>query len=418
MLLLLILPLVIYKFLFMSKDVIPLIGMTIAGIFLGYVLSRGNFGFAGPIKKIVQQGDGRQAKALIILFMITSVIAGFAMVIFPANTHVFDYPILNKMGWGVIIGGLIFGAGMMIATGCASGTLSDVGDGQVPAFLVLIFFMIGSVFGVATYGTAFDNNFLHDRQNNSLIYLTGSVWMGVIINLLLLSFFLIIVIYIHKYKATKKVQVLAKLDINLHEFQNSEISSNSWKSIFTYENIFVKGFSWMIVVFAIVIWFLITVLAFKKTPGITSAYAKWGIYLTHGFGIKHVLNWQPYTSFHIMSDVQSWQNIGIIVGAMVAKLFANKFKFTNYKENKIYNWVLYMFGGILMGLGARFARGCNFGAMFTGVSFGTLQGWLFTIFLIAGGICGSYLIVRIKHNCPTDAYEAQKIRKMMNKNNK
>jgi uncharacterized membrane protein YedE/YeeE len=61
---------------------------------------------------------------------------------------------------------------MILATGCASGTLTDAGEAQVPAFLVLIFFMIGSVFGVTFYGSKLDNNFLKD---NSLSGLTGSV---------------------------------------------------------------------------------------------------------------------------------------------------------------------------------------------------------------------------------------------------
>ena len=65
---------------------------------------------------------------------------------------------------------------MVLATGCASGTLTDAGDGNVPAMLVLVFFMIGSVFGVASYGTAFDKaTFIKQGTDNSLATLTGSV---------------------------------------------------------------------------------------------------------------------------------------------------------------------------------------------------------------------------------------------------
>ena len=65
---------------------------------------------------------------------------------------------------------------MVLATGCASGTLTDSGDGNVPAMLVLAFFMIGSVFGVASYGTAFDHStIVKQGTDNSLATLTGSV---------------------------------------------------------------------------------------------------------------------------------------------------------------------------------------------------------------------------------------------------
>ena len=72
---------------------------------------------------------------------------------------------------------------MVLATGCASGTLSDAGDGNIAAILVLLFFMIGSVFGVATYGTSFDKTIFtgtlqpsgSTNVNTSLMSATGSV---------------------------------------------------------------------------------------------------------------------------------------------------------------------------------------------------------------------------------------------------
>jgi hypothetical protein len=85
-----------YEFTQNEKKATTLIGMTIAGIFLGYILSRGNFGFAGPIKKLTQQGDGRQMKSLIYLFMITSILAGVAMLTIPNS--IFKYPLKLPMG--------------------------------------------------------------------------------------------------------------------------------------------------------------------------------------------------------------------------------------------------------------------------------------------------------------------------------
>ena len=68
-------------------------------------------------------------------------------------------PILNKsepnfnmenvypVGLPLIIGGILFGIGMVIAGGCATGTLMRIGEGFLIQFLTLLFFIIGSFWG-------------------------------------------------------------------------------------------------------------------------------------------------------------------------------------------------------------------------------------------------------------------------------
>lgn len=114
-----------------SAEHIKIAVMCFTGALVGYTLSRSKFGFAGPIKKMVMRGDGRQAKALIILFIITSVIAGAAMIAF--GDAAFGKVTSKPLGIGTIVGGLLFGIGMTLSTGCASGTLTDIGEGLVPA---------------------------------------------------------------------------------------------------------------------------------------------------------------------------------------------------------------------------------------------------------------------------------------------
>jgi hypothetical protein len=42
-----------------------------------------------------------------------------------------------------------------------------------------------------------------------------------------------------------------------------------------------------------------------------------------------------------------------------------------------------------MGLGTRFANGCNVGALYTPIANFSLSGWLFLIAMVAGGVLGS-----------------------------
>lgn len=409
--LLVITPLVIWELTQNGKKGIIVSGMTVTGLFLGYTLSRSKFGFNGPIKKIVQQGDGRQMKALIYLFMIASVIAGAAII--GLTRGPFHYPLGMPLGVGTIVGGILFGSGMVLATGCASGTLSDIGDGAVPAIVVLVFFMIGSALGVNFYGTSADISFT--SGDTSISNLVGSVSLGLIINLALLGLILGTVVIYHKWKASKGTLILTPLEEKNAIVGDAEISPEklTLKGFFSYTTwmkMFEKRWTWMMGVFMIALWYGIIVLAFKETPGITGAYARWGIVITHGFGSTKALEWGPLHNgtFDVMQDSQSWQNVGIIVGAFSAKLFANKFSFEGIKNQKWFNWVLYALGGLLMGLGARLARGCNFGALFTGVTFQTGFGWVFGIFLFASAAATALFTKKIHHETPPWVYKQKK----------
>jgi hypothetical protein len=51
-----------------------------------------------------------------------------------------------------VIGAFLFGIGMVIAGGCASGTLMRNGEGFMMQWLVLVFFITGSLWGAHDFG--------------------------------------------------------------------------------------------------------------------------------------------------------------------------------------------------------------------------------------------------------------------------
>ena len=48
---------------------------------------------------------------------------------------------------GTVLGGFLFGMGMIFSGGCASGTLADMGEGEGRALLTFIFFVLGAYRG-------------------------------------------------------------------------------------------------------------------------------------------------------------------------------------------------------------------------------------------------------------------------------
>lgn len=138
---------------------------------------------------------------------------------------------------------------------------------------------------------------------------------------------------------------------------------------------------------------------FDSGWGVTSTFANWGAWLYQAVG-GDVSNWayfasekaQKTLSAGFMMDGGSIRNIGIILGALIAVLFASQFKIKKIKSLK--QVVAAILGGLLMGYGARLAGGCNVGALFTAIASLSLSGWIFGLFLLVGAFIGSKLLAR------------------------
>ncbi|MCG4749208.1 YeeE/YedE family protein [Enterocloster aldenensis] len=133
--------------------------------------------------------------------------------------------------------------------------------------------------------------------------------------------------------------------------------------------------------------------------GVSGIFANWGAWLYRLVG-GNVDKWYYFSSegaqatlnAGIMNHPGSWQNFGIIAGALVAALLASQFKFKKIKSLK--QVVAATLGGLLMGYGARLAGGCNIGALFSAISSMSVSGWVFAFFLFIGAFIGSKLLAK------------------------
>ena len=60
--------------------------------------------------------------------------------------------------------------------------------------------------------------------------------------------------------------------------------------------------------------------------------------------------------------------------------------------------LLYIVGGFAMGFGTRLSNGCNVGALYTPIANLSLSGWIFLVFLVAGGVLGNIVYKKIMGN--------------------
>jgi uncharacterized membrane protein YedE/YeeE len=133
--------------------------------------------------------------------------------------------------------------------------------------------------------------------------------------------------------------------------------------------------------------------------GVSGTFTNWGAWIIEAIG-GSVDKWFYFSSTGaqntlnagFLNDSGSIQNVGIIIGALLAALLASQFKFKKIKSVK--QVVAAILGGLLMGYGARLAFGCNIGALFSGISSLSLSGWVFALFLLVGAFIGSKLLAK------------------------
>src|SRR5687767_12357598 len=123
----------------------------IVGAFAGVVLYHAAFGFTSSWRVFISDRRGAGLRAQMLMLALTCV------VFFPllAGGALFGQPLrgsVSPVGVGVAAGAFIFGLGMQLGGGCASGTLFSVGGGSTRMLITLFFFIIGSVIGTAHMG--------------------------------------------------------------------------------------------------------------------------------------------------------------------------------------------------------------------------------------------------------------------------
>jgi len=117
------------------------------GICFGVVLQKSRFCFTAGFRDPILTGSTSLTKAVIIAVAIATV--GFGAVQYAAASKGGAIAgSISPAGWHVAIGSIMFGIGMVISGGCASGTLMRVGEGFVMQWITLFFFVLGTLWGV------------------------------------------------------------------------------------------------------------------------------------------------------------------------------------------------------------------------------------------------------------------------------
>jgi uncharacterized protein len=125
------------------------------GVAFGFTLQRARFCFTAAMRDPVLTGSTSLTKAVVVGLAVGSL--GFTALQLGAYfrtgklAEAMKLASLDPVGPHIVVGGVLFGVGAVIAGGCASGTLLRVGEGFLQQVLALPFFVVGSALGAATW---------------------------------------------------------------------------------------------------------------------------------------------------------------------------------------------------------------------------------------------------------------------------
>jgi uncharacterized membrane protein YedE/YeeE len=327
------------------------------GAALGLVLFHASFGFTSAWRVFIADRRGGGLRAQMAMLALAT------LLFFPplAQGTLFGQPVAGfvaPVGLHIVIGAFLFGLGMQLGGGCASGTLFALGGGTLRLGVVLLFFIVGSVAGAAhlPFWTS-----LWSIGPVSLIATLG-LWPALIGHLALFGLIAGLTALLERRRhgalerpAASPRQGLARL----------------------------IGGPWPLLAGAVALAVLnFATLAVAGRPwGITSAFALWGSKVLDAAG-SDVAFW-PFWSTPaqaaalagpVLADITSVMNIGIMLGAFLAATLAGP---VQWRWRMGWGAALAaVIGGLLMGYGARLAFGCNIGAYFSGLASGSLHAWV------------------------------------------
>ena len=317
------------------------------GLGFGLALEGLRFGFAGPWRAMILRRDPSGILAQLLAIGLVAVVALPLIEARGGELLGAQAPV----GWAMVGGAFVFGMAMQVVLGCGSGTLVNAGSGSPVALMALPFFAIGS------YAGAYHLIAWTELGSLPVVRFTG--WSGVVITLTALAG----VAWCFLRQAAPEYR---KIPLRY-------IIAASVIATLALMNLVVAGQPWG-VVYGLGLW---------VAKGATVA----------GADLSSSAFWSASTTLDrinasVLTDYTSLTNIGIMMGAFFVACWRSGGLSQQLPQLPIRAWLATIVAGLLLGYSSRLAFGCNVGAFFSGISTGSLHGWVWFIAAFAGSIQG------------------------------
>jgi uncharacterized membrane protein YedE/YeeE len=324
---------------------------------LGFITQRTHFCTMGAVADVVNLQDWTRARQWMLA-------AGVAMIGFAAlsNSGQIDASktlyASNRLMWlSTLVGGFMFGYGMVLASGCGNKALVRIGGGNLKSFVVFL------AMGVSAFATlkgltavlrvnTVDAFFISVEQGANLTSLLGANWVG--------------------YALGSALVVFALRDKNFLNLEN-----------------IVAGFG--VGSIMVLLWWVSGHLGFVAEHPETLE----PVFLATASGRMEALSFvapvaQTLDWFMFYSDASKVLTtgvvavMGVIVGAWVSAISNKTFRWEGFASPCDLGF--HLLGSVLMGVGGVTALGCTFGQGLSGISTLSLNAFIATAAIVLGAV--------------------------------
>lgn len=347
------------------------------GIVFGFIANKTNFCTMGAVSDVVNMGHWGRMRAWLLAIAVamigTNVLAYFGYLDLSKTLYTG-----NNFPWlAYIVGGLCFGVGMTLASGCANRTLVRVGGGNLRSVVVFIYLGFAALVTLRGILGAFRVNVLqapavtiqfeHGQTLPALLSGIGGLSSSTLQLAIACVIGLAILIFVFKDKAFRK-----SLDNNL------------------------SG----LVVGLLVIggWYLTGHLGFGENPDtLEMTYLGTNSHLAESMSFvaptAYTLEyWAYWTDASNIVTFGVATIFGVGIGSFLYALFTKSFRWEAFSSAQ--DMFYHIIGGTLMGFGGVTAMGCTIGQGITGVSTLSLGSFL----ALASIITGSVITMKIQYS--------------------
>ncbi|EHD2970568.1 TPA: transport protein YeeE [Escherichia coli] len=327
----------------------------ICGALLGFVMQRGRFCLTGGFRDMYIAKNNRMFYALLIAISVQS-IGVFGLM----HAGLLTYE-AGAFPWlGTVIGGYIFGLGIVLAGGCATGTWYRAGEGLIGSWIALVTYMVMSAVMRSPHASGLNQTLQHySTEHNSIAETFNLSVLPLIAVLLVITLWLVM-------KELKKPQLkVATLPPRRTGIAHI-LFEKRWHPFVT---------AVLIGLIALLAWPLSEATGRMFGLGITSPTANILQFLVAG-DVKYI-NWGVFLV------------LGIFLGSFFAAKASREFRVRAADAQTTLRSGL---GGVLMGFGASIAGGCSIGNGLVMTAMMTWQGWIGLVFMILGVWTASWLV--------------------------
>ena len=305
-------------------EIVNILGF-ILGLALGAVGQKNQFCFSGSIKDYILTKSTKRGASVIMAMIVAIISTTLVANNFEIDLTESNYYRENINYFSIVLGGVLFGIGMMLADGCSNRHLIKFAQGDINSLIVIVFT------GIFAYATAkgFVNGFFSPITANETLL----QWSAIIGNITMNIYVVVGVLLLVLFFIVKKAKRLPSL----------------WDGI-------------LIGLFVAAAWYITGVIGDESIERVIDLEALSFVYPS-GRTIEFFMY---YDAFNLVFPI--CLVLGVIIGAFLMSKINRKYSFgcTAAKGQKKVQYN--MIGGALMGTGGVLSIGCTVGQGLSGLS--------------------------------------------------